>query len=68
MNVFVLMLGASIFLIPNALFAMWLTCADLNNNLTLSASGHRYVRGVFAFIAVSLIITLMGIVGTIQTM
>ena len=68
MNVFVLMLGASIFLIPNVLFAMWLTWTDLNNNLTLSVSGHRYVRGVFAFIAVSLIITLMGIVGTIQTM
>jgi hypothetical protein len=68
MNVFVLMLGASIFLIPNVLFAMWLTWTDLTDNATLSVSGHRYVRGVFAFIAVSLIITLMGIVGTIQTM
>ena len=68
MNIFVLMLGASIFLIPNVLFAMWLTWTDLTDNATLSEIGHRYVRAVFAFIAVSLIITLMGIVGTIQTM
>ena len=68
MNIFVLMLGASIFLIPNVIFALWLTWTDLTDNETLSPSGHRYVRAVFAFIAVSLIITLMGIVGTIQTM
>ena len=68
MNVFALMLAASILLIPNVLFALWLTWNDLNDSETLSASGHRYVNVVFSFIAVSLIITLMGIVGTIQTM
>lgn len=63
-----LLLGVTLLLIPNALFALWMTWLDLSDNGTLTERGQGYVRGVFAFIAVSLIITLMAIVGAVQTM
>ena len=68
MAIFVLMLGVSIFTIPCTLFAMWLTWVDLKDDGTLTERGHRYVNGIFGFIAVTLIIALLGIVGTLQTM
>jgi hypothetical protein len=68
MNVFVIMLGVSIFLIPNALFALWLTWRDLSEDGTLTERGHKYVSGILGFTAVTLILALMGIVGAIETM
>jgi hypothetical protein len=63
-----ILIGAVFLLIPNALFALWLTWHDLNSDGTLSDRGQRYVTGVFSFIAVTLILALIGTVGLIQTM
>lgn len=67
MNIFALLLGVSVLLIPNILFALWITWVDLTDEGTLTKRGQSYVRGLFAFIAVSLIIMLIGIVGYIET-
>jgi hypothetical protein len=62
-----LMLGATLLLIPNALFALWLTWLDLRDDGTLTQRGQGYVTSVFSLIAVTLILALMGVVGYIQT-
>lgn len=67
MNIFALLLGVSVLLIPNVLFALWITWVDLTDEGILTKRGQSYVRGLFAFIAVSLIIMLIGIVGYIET-
>jgi hypothetical protein len=63
-----ILIGAIILLIPNAIFALWLTWFDLRDDGTLSERGRTYVTGVFSFIAVTLILALIGTVGLIQTM
>jgi len=68
MNIFGLIIGVSIFLIPNALFALWLTWRDLKDDGTLTQRGHKYVNGIFGFTAVTLILALISIVGAIETM
>ena len=67
MNAYALLLGITLLLIPNALFALWLTWRDLHDEGTLTGRGQGYVRAVFSFIAVTLIIALIGIVGFIET-
>jgi hypothetical protein len=66
-NLIILVLGVSIFLIPAALFALWLTWRDLVDDGTLTQRGHNYVSGILGFTAVTLILALMAIVGAIET-
>ena len=68
MNIFGLIIGVSIFLIPNALFALFLTWRDLTGDGTLTQRGHKYVNGIFGFVGVTLILALISIVGAIETM
>lgn len=68
MNIFGLIIGVSVILIPNALFALWLTWRDLKDDGTLTERGHKYVNGIFGFVGVTLILALISIVGAIETM
>jgi heme A synthase len=67
MNLYLLMLGALIILIPNAVFGLWLVWSELNYDGVLTRKGQRYVTVTFTLIAGVLITALMGIVGYIET-
>ena len=68
MNIYALLLGVSIILLPNALFGLWLVWLDLNEDGRLTARGNRYVTVTFAALGGVIVTALMGIIGYIETM
>lgn len=58
------LIALSILLIPNALFATYILWADART----TERGDRYVSFVYACIAVTLFLALMGAVGAIESM
>lgn len=67
MNIYALLLGISVILIPNALFGLWLVWVDLNGNGTLTERGNRYITVIFTAIGGVMVTALMGIIGYIET-
>lgn len=64
-----LLFGALFLLIPNALFALFLVWVDMREHGNyLTVSGRRYITITFGFIAVVLIVALMGFIGMIETL
>ena len=68
MNIYALLLGALIILIPNAMFGLWLIWLELNDGGRLTRKGHRYLNLTFTGIFLVLVTALMGIIGYIESM